>query len=78
MAVSWVRKNTNKKYKKFRAIYVNCFVLPIDYDRFIIGFLFVNLGASVIFASPISESKPKLLGAKECTYGPTYWCSNIT
>lgn len=36
------------------------------------------LGASVIFASPISESKPKLLGAKECTYGPTYWCSNIT
>lgn len=36
------------------------------------------LGAAVIFASPISESKPKLLGAKECTYGPTYWCSNIT
>lgn len=36
------------------------------------------LGAAVIIASPISESKPILLGAKECTYGPSYWCSNIT
>lgn len=38
------------------------------------------LGAAVI-ASPISDSQrsqPKLLGAKECTYGPSYWCSNIT
>lgn len=35
-------------------------------------------GAAVIIASPISESKSNLLGAKECTYGPSYWCSNIT
>ncbi|KAJ6637825.1 Prosaposin [Pseudolycoriella hygida] len=37
-------------------------------------------GAAVIIASPINEQQRSqtLLGAKECTYGPSYWCSNIT
>jgi len=36
------------------------------------------IGVAVTFASPISQSQQKLLGAKECTWGPSYWCSNIT
>jgi Saposin A-type domain len=40
----------------------------------------IFIAVSVILASPLSQTaaKPALLGAKECTWGPSYWCSNIT
>ncbi|XP_050313215.1 uncharacterized protein LOC126748197 isoform X4 [Anthonomus grandis grandis] len=33
---------------------------------------------AVALAVPPSLSKQRLLGEKECTYGPSYWCQNLT
>ncbi|XP_073816154.1 prosaposin isoform X2 [Musca autumnalis] len=35
------------------------------------------LGLSAINASPVHQQQ-QLVGANKCTWGPTYWCSNIT
>lgn len=43
-----------------------CFIL--------INNVFLRIGAAVL-STPVSERK---LGARQCTWGPSYWCSNIT
>lgn len=46
-------------------------------DNYMINFLCLILGA-IILASPLSGQNAKhLLGAKECTWGPTHWCANF-
>lgn len=40
-------------------------------------FFFYILGIAVI-ASPLINKNERLLGLKQCTFGPTFWCSNIT
>lgn len=37
----------------------------------------VLLVTATISASPVETGGRRLLGAKECTWGPTYWCSNL-
>lgn len=37
----------------------------------------VLLVTAVVWASPVETSGRRLVGAKECTWGPTYWCSNL-
>jgi len=34
--------------------------------------------ASGVFVPPRQPRKQHLLGAKECTWGPSYWCKNLT
>ncbi|KAJ8939162.1 hypothetical protein NQ314_011212 [Rhamnusium bicolor] len=34
--------------------------------------------ASGVFVPPRPEHRQQLLGAKECTWGPSYWCKNLT
>lgn len=38
------------------------------------GVLLVTASA---WASPVEASGRRLVGARECTWGPTYWCSNL-
>jgi hypothetical protein len=37
-----------------------------------------TLGVSYDFLSVSIGVDSYLLGAKECTWGPSYWCQNIT
>ncbi|XP_055542116.1 prosaposin isoform X1 [Wyeomyia smithii] len=37
----------------------------------------VLLVAASVWASPVETSGQQQLGAKECTWGPSYWCSNL-
>lgn len=40
-----------------------------------------SAGAAAVIASPIDQQhqqRQHLLGARECTWGPSYWCYNIT
>lgn len=37
----------------------------------------VLLVTAATWASPVETGGRRLVGAKECTWGPTYWCSNL-
>lgn len=37
----------------------------------------VLLVTASIWASPVETGGRRLVGSKECTWGPTYWCSNL-
>lgn len=32
----------------------------------------------LFFLANVAEGSSHLLGEKKCTWGPSYWCSNIT
>uniref|UniRef100_A0A8D8AVK0 Prosaposin n=1 Tax=Culex pipiens TaxID=7175 RepID=A0A8D8AVK0_CULPI len=37
----------------------------------------VLLATAAVWASPVETGGRHLVGAKECTWGPSYWCSNL-
>ncbi|XP_055637082.1 uncharacterized protein LOC129775888 isoform X2 [Toxorhynchites rutilus septentrionalis] len=37
----------------------------------------ILLAIATVSATPVNTGGGHLLGAKECTWGPTYWCSNL-
>ncbi|GJQ68926.1 Sap-r [Trypoxylus dichotomus] len=56
----------------------------MKYFIYFICFLVYAINAATADVPPVSVEEPRsvsskhLLGSKECTWGPSYWCSNLT
>ncbi|ETN64846.1 saposin [Anopheles darlingi] len=48
----------------------------------VVGCLLLLMGLVIVEGSPVKQSNESgtkhLVGAKECTWGPTYWCANLS